>query len=127
VTFGRLRRRFRAVAHHDELTPSQMVVLSRLARGAMTAGQLAAAEHVRPQSMAATVAVLLDNGYVEREPDPADRRRHVLSLSVDGRAIIDGTRKARDEWLARAVSERLTEPERETLRAALPLLSRLAE
>ena len=56
VTFSRLRRRLRDVAELDGLTPSQTSVLSRLAKdGDATASTLAAAERVRPQSMAATL------------------------------------------------------------------------
>ncbi|MCF8571263.1 MarR family transcriptional regulator [Gordonia sp. HY002] len=127
VVFSRLRRRFREVAAFDELTPSQTVVVSRLAGSEMSSSDLADAERVRPQSMAATVTVLTERGLVERAPDPNDGRRQVLSLSAQGRALVDGTRRTRDEWLAHAVDERLTETERETLAAALPLLDRLAD
>ncbi|MCF8601922.1 MarR family transcriptional regulator [Gordonia sp. HY442] len=127
VVFSRLRRRFREVAAFDELTPSQTAVLSRLAGREMASSELADAERVRPQSMAATVAVLFERDLVERTRDPNDGRRQVLSLSAGGRALVDGTRRTRDEWLAHAVGERLTATERETLAAALPLLARLAD
>ena len=127
MVYSRMRRRFRDVAPRDELTPSQTVVLFRLAHGQASSSDLAVAEKVRPQSMAATVAVLLDRGFVERAPDPNDRRRQLLSLTAAGRDFVDGSRRSRQEWLAGAVAERLTDAERETLLAALPLLSRLVE
>ncbi|NMO00133.1 MarR family transcriptional regulator [Gordonia sp. TBRC 11910] len=127
VVFSRLRRRFRDVAQVDELTPTQTAVLSRLSRADLSSSQLAAAERVRPQSMATTVGVLVERGFVERTPDPADGRRLVLSLSSAGRRMVEGTRRDRDEWLARAIAERFTDDERATLVAALPLMARLAE
>ena len=90
-----------------------------------TAAALAAAERIRPQSMAATLAALEQQGLVERRPDPDDGRRQVVSLSTAGRARIDGDRAARQEWLAREFAEKFTEAERRTLLDALSLLDRL--
>ena len=45
----------------------------------MSVSDLAAAEHVRPQSMAQTVGDLEDEGLVSRRPDPDDRRRALSS------------------------------------------------
>ena len=101
VVFSRLRRRLREVDDTDELTPSQMSVLSRLGKeGAATASDLAAAERVRPQSMAATLAALDQCGLVVRRPDPDDGRRQLVSLSPAGTARRRPP-AAREEWLAR--------------------------
>jgi hypothetical protein len=67
VAVGRLRRRLRESHDRDELTPSQTSLLSRLDReGPHTASELAAAEGVRPQSVAASLAVLAERGMVSR-------------------------------------------------------------
>jgi len=122
---GRLRRRLRDVSTPAGLTPSQTSVLGALAKNDATAAALAAAERIRPQSMAATLAALEQQGLVERRPDPDDGRRQVVSLSTAGRARIDGDRAARQEWLAREFAEKFTEAERRTLLDALSLLERL--
>jgi DNA-binding MarR family transcriptional regulator len=128
VVFSRLRRRLREEYDIQELTPSQTSALSRLDReGAVSTSALAAAERVRPQSMAATVAVLEERGLVGRRPDPDDGRKQLVSVSADGRAYLADRRRAGEEWMARALRDRFTEQELRTVLAALPLLERLAD
>jgi DNA-binding MarR family transcriptional regulator len=128
ATFSRLRRRMREVAASDELSPSQTAVLTRLGKGeAATASALATLEDVRPQSMAATVAVLVERGMVTREPDPEDGRRQLLRLTPDGRAAFDGDVTARREWLAETLRARLDEAELRTLADAVEILGRVTE
>ncbi|MGW5699426.1 MarR family transcriptional regulator, partial [Streptomyces asiaticus] len=65
VVVGRLRRRIKETYDLEELTPSQTSALSRLSKeGPASASALAAAERVRPQSMAATLAVLDERGLI---------------------------------------------------------------
>ncbi|MFD7778889.1 MarR family winged helix-turn-helix transcriptional regulator [Streptomyces sp. NPDC059753] len=128
VMFSRLRRRLREVSDSQDLTPSQVSALNRLGKaGAATASGLAASEGVRPQSMAATLAVLDQHGLIERRPDPEDGRRQLVTLTDAGRESAEGTRQARGEWLARAFQDNYTEEERRTVVTALALLERLTE
>lgn len=127
VAVSRLRRRFRETYDLGELTPSQTSVLSRLDKqGPATASALAAAERVRPQSVAMTLSALDERGLIERRPDPHDGRRQLVSLSAAGREFLDDSRRAGEEWLARALHERFTEGERRTVIEAMALLERLA-
>jgi len=128
VVFGRLRRRLRDVAVDGDLTPSQTAVLIRLWKeGASSASELAGAERVRPQSMATIVAALDQRGLIERTSDPEDGRRQVLSLTEVGRTRAESDQQGREEWLARAMQERYSEPERCIILDALALLERLTE
>ncbi|WP_103343409.1 MarR family winged helix-turn-helix transcriptional regulator [Amycolatopsis sp. CA-126428] len=125
---GQLHRRLRQVDNAGILTPSQSAVLNRLLReGPATQGELAAAEHVRQQSMAATLGVLDELGYLARTPDPADRRRVVISLSDAGRDTVRGIQQHRDEWLAQALLDELSPAELDAVTRALPLLQRIAQ
>jgi len=126
VVISRLRRRLVDLADTHELTPSQLSILSRLGKeGPASASDLAAAERIRPQSVAATLAVLEERGLVVRRQDPDDGRRQLVSLSRNGKAIFDDRRRHSEEWLSRALQERLTESERQTVIEATTLLEKL--
>jgi DNA-binding MarR family transcriptional regulator len=126
VVVGRLRRRLKETYDNGDLTPSQTSLLSRLDKdGAATASALAAAERVRPQSVAATLSTLDERGLIERRPDPDDGRRQLVSVSAAGRAFLDDKRRIGEEWLARALHERFTEAERRSVIEAMALLERL--
>lgn len=126
VVFSRLRLRLREVTDPHGLTPSQTSVLSRLAKdGPATASGLAVAERVRPQSMAATLGALEQQALVERRPDPEDGRRQLVTLTDLGRAHVEGTRQAKEEWLVGALREHCTEVERRTIADAMALLDGL--
>lgn len=128
MVFSRLRRRLREVATAEDLTPSQTAALLRLAKdGPASTSQLAGAERVRPQSMAATVAGLDRHGLIERIPDPHDGRRQLITLTALGRRRAENDRRVRAEWLALAMQDRYTEGERQVINEALTLLGRLNE
>jgi DNA-binding MarR family transcriptional regulator len=123
VVLGQLMRRLRSM-HGFSL--SQAAVLGRLDReGTMSIGDIAAAERVRPQSMAQTVADLELDGLIERSPDPADGRRVLVSLTASGIATLDEDRHKREGWIALAIDAELSEHDREVLEEAIGLLQRL--
>ncbi|MCX5387105.1 MarR family winged helix-turn-helix transcriptional regulator [Streptomyces sp. NBC_00083] len=128
VVFSRLRRRLREVADVQDLTPSQVSALTLIDKGgAASASALAATEGVRPQSMAATLAALDQQGLIQRSPDPEDGRRQLVTLTEAGRERAEGNRQARAEWLTQAFQERYTQDERATIAEAMTLLERLAQ
>jgi DNA-binding MarR family transcriptional regulator len=124
VVLGQLMRRLRA-EHRFPL--SHGTVLGRLDRdGAQSVSELAAAERMRPQSMAQTVSDLEADGLVTRRPDPDDRRRALVELTEEGRVALHLDRARREGWLARAISEGLSPAEVDVLEGAVGLLRRLA-
>jgi DNA-binding MarR family transcriptional regulator len=128
VVFGRLRRRIRALALIDDLSPSQAAVLTRLNQeGPSSTSALASAEAVSHQAIGAILAVLETRGVIQRSPDPTDGRRQLISLTDAGVAQAENHIGAREEWLTRALQDGLTEDERRTVRHAMALLNRLAE
>jgi DNA-binding MarR family transcriptional regulator len=125
VVLGQLMRRLRS-EHRFSL--SHGAVLGRLDReGAGSVSDLAAAERVRPQSMAQTVNELELDGLVSRRPDPEDRRRALVELTEEGRTVLLADRRQREGWLAQAIAEGFSAREQEVLAEAVALLRRLAD
>jgi DNA-binding MarR family transcriptional regulator len=124
LVLGQLVRRLRA---EYSFPVAQMSVLSRLDReGPQTTSALAAAERVRPQSMAQTLAELESARLIARRPDPTDRRRIHIELTHQGRERVLEERGKREGWLAAAIAAELDPDEQRTLLAAVPLLRRLS-
>jgi len=118
----------RGLALSDDLSGSQGAVLTRLHKeGPSSASALASAEAVSHQAIGAILAVLEKRGFIQRSPDLTDGRRQLISLTAAGMAQAENTTSAREEWLARALQDRLTEDERRVVRHAMALLNRLTE
>lgn len=128
VSVGLLLRRLRQAKAEGELTLPESSALSRLDRGGpATASELAKAEQISRQSMGETLGALEARGLIERRPDPDDGRRVVLSVSAAGQRVVRNRRSARTELLAQALSTSFTPAELDQLKAAAPLLERLAQ
>lgn len=124
TTLLRTSRRLRDQRVGD-LSDSQMAVLGLLVgHGAMTPGDLADHERVRPPSMTRTIQHLLEAGLVERRAHPDDGRQILVEATAQGREHILATRRRRDEWLKRRLAA-LTREERRTLSAAEEILRRI--
>lgn len=128
IGIGLLLRCLRQVPAADELTLPEAAALARLDRyGPATASELAKREQISPQSMGATTAALEARGLLERSPDPGDGRRQILSPTRAGMATLRGRRNARSQAMAAALDAEFSAAELEALRAAAPLVERLAQ
>jgi DNA-binding MarR family transcriptional regulator len=56
-----------------------------------------------------------------------DKRKMAISLTGAGEKLIKKSRYERDEWVAKAIKERLGEKEVQALAAAMPLLRLIAD
>jgi DNA-binding MarR family transcriptional regulator len=133
ISISRLARRLRVeqrigVGGPDPaLSDIQLAALSVLARHeAMTPGELADYEKVQPPSMTRVIAVLEERGLVRRSAHPTDRRQVVLTVTDEGRALVDRVRRRKEAWLAQRMQE-LSAAEVEILRAAAPILEKLSQ
>ena len=123
-----LVRRLRAESATQALSMSQTAVLVRLHNdGPSTVADLARAEHVKPQSMGATVASLEEEGLVARKKDANDARRWNASLTAAGKRVLLSGRAARQAWLSRAIEQRLDDSEQRRLAELLALLRRVLD
>ncbi|MGH3412893.1 MAG: MarR family winged helix-turn-helix transcriptional regulator [Marmoricola sp.] len=130
LRFSVMRLRRRLAGERDPGNPlsiAAMAVLGSLRRngGQLTVGALAQLERVQPPSMTRTVNCLERGGYVVRRPHDDDGRVVLVCLSDLGRQVLKADRARRDAWLAQRLSG-LTSDERAALRAAAPILERLA-
>ncbi len=126
--FGKLKRKLREQGQQNDLTPSQVSVLLRLEKeGPAAVSSLARAEGIRPQSMSAIIASLLEAGLVGGSPDPNDRRQTLMSLSKKCQKLLKEGRTARMDWLTTKIHKKLSRQEQEKLAAAVDLLARLIE
>ena len=105
-------------AGFEDLAPSAGNVFPFVGPEGITVSELAALAHVRKQTMAQAVAQLELAGYVERKPNPNDRRSQLVFLTERGKSIPPVTHAAaarvEERWAA------LTSPkELEALRTSL--------
>jgi DNA-binding MarR family transcriptional regulator len=124
---GLLVRRVRTAAAAEELSWTESLVMSRLAKdGPATTADLARAEGIKPQSMGTTVAALEKIGIVERKPHPTDGRQVNIELTAKGAALRKSVKDAKLAWLVQVIAQ-LDEEQQKTLFAAGEIIKRLAE
>jgi DNA-binding MarR family transcriptional regulator len=126
----RLRARLRAESTPRDMrwTWSQLSTLNRIAtEGPTTVSALANAEHVRPQSMAETVAALRRDRLVAAKPDPTDGRKTLMAITASGRKLLSSLVPVREAWLETAIDQQLTPTDCRTLLKAASIMERLAD
>jgi DNA-binding MarR family transcriptional regulator len=112
----------RAMREHGLGTRHASSLLSVALHGPTTVTQLARRCHVSVKT-ASLVAVELERaGLVERDHDPADRRRTILTIPVDKQQVVEEGLKKRAAPLRRTL-ERLTPEQREGFIRGLELLA----
>lgn len=122
----RLHRRLRRHAG-DALTPSQTSALAAIdVHGPLTLGALAEHEGVSAPSVTKVLAILEDDGLVQRAPDPADRRVNYVSVTPKGAALVEESRRRKTAWLTERVRE-LDADQRRALAEALDVLDALSQ
>ena len=132
ISISRLARRLRVErlglgGTETALSDIQLAALAALERHqAMTPGELAEHEKVQPPSMTRVIAVLEERNLVQRAAHPTDRRQVVLTVTAEGRALVNRVRRRREAWLAQRMQE-LTPEERAILRQAAPILEKLSQ
>ncbi len=114
---------FQEMIGDAQLTPLQFAALVKLNDlGEVSQNELGRRTAMDAATMQGVIKRLLARGLIDRKPDPEDRRRVVLSLTADGRALIAAAKPnghaITDETLAG-----LSDVER---RSFLSLLKRLA-
>ncbi|MEU7029258.1 MarR family winged helix-turn-helix transcriptional regulator [Streptomyces sp. SBR177] len=110
--------RIRAALAVAGLHPRNAMTLMRLAPGATSQRDLAAAMEIDPSQLVAILNELESSALCERRRDPADRRRHIVEITPAGRDALERI----DEAVSAAERELfgdLTEAEQALLRSLL--------
>ena len=103
------------------LGPRHVAALEQLRGGPVTVSELAARLGLTLPTVSGLLAELDRAGFIERHPDPADRRRTIVAITPDRSALIG-------EWLDGAASpiarvlDKLSPSEQEAFLKAMDLL-----
>jgi DNA-binding MarR family transcriptional regulator len=130
MAVSRLRSRIRTESgmRSTGIPISQLAVLGRIIdEGPTTAAALAAGEHVTQQAIAQSLATLKERGLVEKQADPSDGRKSLVTATAAGRALRDGITASREEWLTQAIDAAVRPEEPPLLAEAIDLLERIAD
>src|SRR5258708_27968524 len=123
----RLVRGLRKAADFAAPHATQFIVLALLGQhGPLRVGELAARIPCPQPTATITVAGLQTAGLVTREADPADGRAARVLITEDGRRTLYSVAQREAEGLAALLST-VDEEDLRIVRAAIPLLSGLAE
>jgi DNA-binding MarR family transcriptional regulator len=125
VSVWRAARRMR-VESSVGISPTLHAALHSIeVHGPITPGQLAQHENVRKPTMTRTIASLLNEGLIERTPDPLDGRVSWLKVTPAGAKLLQRARQRQTEFLAARV-KKLSDEDRRVLDLAASVLDRLA-
>jgi DNA-binding MarR family transcriptional regulator len=103
------------------LSPRHVGALEQLLGGPVTVGELATRLGLTLPTVSGVLADLDRAGFVERHPDPADRRRTIVAVIPDRAALIVEWLDGAARPLAR-VLDQLSPSEQETFLKAMNLL-----
>jgi DNA-binding MarR family transcriptional regulator len=76
-----------AAAGYGDIKPSATNLFEHVGPGGSTVAVMAQRAGVSPQAMVQIVDILEKRGYVERVPDPADRRAKLVCKTAKGKAM----------------------------------------
>jgi DNA-binding MarR family transcriptional regulator len=97
----------------------QLMLLSFLRNGAPAPQQqLCESLWLDPNNCVLLLNELEEMGYVERRRDPADRRRHMVDITDEGRVALERAERAQEE-IGDELLSALSDEERATLRSLL--------
>lgn len=92
-----LESRFADVLAEHDLTHAGLIVLHHLASGTRTQRELATLCRVTDQTMSRTIARLHRHCLVTRDPDSADRRRSIATITPEGTRLLGIARREEQE------------------------------
>lgn len=124
---SKLGRQMNSSAAGEGLTPSQASVLALIAkRGPLGLAELTNLEGLNPTMVSRIVGKLDDARLIRRIPDERDLRAATVEITADGRQVNQQIMQRRARVVADSLAA-LSAEDFDALRAAAPVLERLAE
>jgi DNA-binding MarR family transcriptional regulator len=129
TTIHRLVKLLRRETRNDaQLSLTERATLGLLYNeGQLAPSDIARTEKVTTQSISQVINHLAELSYIERTPSDDDKRKVLLSLTPMGRAYVEQIRHDKQEWLAKALHEKVSPAEKELLMEALQILTKLID
>jgi len=125
----RLVKLLRKHTRNDEmLSLTERSTLSLIYQhGQILPSELAQIEKVSTQSISQVINRLAETEYIFRTQDEQDKRKVLIALTPSGKEYIERHRQEKQEWLAHMLHEKISPAEKETLAAAMAILSKLLD
>ena len=97
--------RARAPRVHPALEPSHHAVLVALSKGPARVGDIAERIISDASTVSRQISHLTATGFVIKVPDPDDGRAQLVTLSDEGRAILDDLVARREAWFGELLAD----------------------
>jgi DNA-binding MarR family transcriptional regulator len=120
-----LRRKVHTESEYSLTERSVMGALYH--RGELPPSTLAQLEQVTSQSMSQIINHLNEAGMIRKTPSGEDKRMVLLSLTAAGRAYVEDNRQRKQEWLAHALFQKVSDEEKGVLMEATKILIKIIE
>ena len=129
ITIHRLVKLLRRQTNNDsDLSLTERSTMGSLYNhGELAASALAQMEKVTTQSMSQIINHLYELNYIHKTPSEEDKRKILLSLTVEGKAFVEDSRQRKQEWLAHALHEKVSPAEKDLLMEALKIMTKLID
>lgn len=122
------------VRHENLLSLTERSTLASIYRSTLIyktngilSAELASLEKVTTQSMSQIINKLLKNGFIIKTPSTEDKRKVFITITEKGRVLIEDKKNASQEWLAKSISEKITQKETEILVEAINVMTKLVD
>lgn len=90
---------------HPGVEPASYPILFNLVEGPRRVSLLADCIHSDVSTVSRQVTLLASHGLLEKDADPLDGRAYVVSLSAEGRDLVERLQAGRGEWFRQMLQD----------------------
>ena len=112
----------------QQLSLTERSTLAQLYQyGQLLASELAVMEKITNQSMSQILNHLMELGCIHKTASQTDKRKVIISLTDEGKKMVERVRNERSEWMAKAIRETCNAEEEALLRRVITPLTKLVD